>query len=190
MRLYFAGPPREAARAATFMPTETSTLLLCQKSGLLPHPEADLQAVRRVARRLMCCDHLAEDAVQEALLALWKETPQPTSPRAWLIRAVMFRCQHLRRSLHRRRHHEHVASQDCELHSGCDNPLHVAMAHEIGERLRQVLDTLPSPQREAFELYERTGLDYAGVAQKLGLPIGTIRSRLSRARAAIAAALR
>ena len=173
-----------------FMSPETSTLLLGEKSGLLPHPAADLHAVRRVARRLMCCDHLAEDAVQEALLALWNEVPRPENVRAWLIRAVMFRCQHLRRSLHRRRHHEHVATQDCELHKGCDNPLHVAMAHEIGEKLRQVLDTLPSPQREAFELYERTGLDYAGIAEKLGLPIGTIRSRLSRARAAITAALR
>ena len=51
------------------------------------------------------------------------------------------------------------------------------------------MDTLPTPQRQAYELYERTGLDYAGVAEKLRLPIGTVRSRLHRARATIAAAL-
>ena len=63
------------------------------------------------------------------------------------------------------------------------------MAHEVGELLRAVLDTLPESQRQAYELYERTGLDYAGVAEKLKLPIGTVRSRLHRARAAIEAAL-
>lgn len=105
------------------------------------------------------------------------------------MQAVVLRSRQLRRSLRRRKHHEHVATQNCELHDGCDNPLHVAMAHEVGERLRAAMDTLPTPQRQAYELYERTGLDYAGVAEKLRLPIGTVRSRLHRARATIAAAL-
>ena len=63
------------------------------------------------------------------------------------------------------------------------------MAHEIGGRLQQALDTLPPAQRRAYELYTESGLDYAGVAARLDLPIGTVRSRLHRARAAIEAAL-
>jgi RNA polymerase sigma-70 factor (ECF subfamily) len=155
----------------------------------LPDPTPHLPAVRAVARRLLGCDHLADDAVQEALVALWREAEQPQNARAWLVRAVVLRSRHLRRTARRRRHHEHVASHDCDLHQGCDNPLHVAVAHETAERLHRALDTLPRPQREAFELYERTGLDYAGVADRLGLPIGTVRSRLHRARATIEAAL-
>lgn len=155
----------------------------------IPDPTPHLAAVRAVARRLLGCDHLADDAVQEALVALWRETEKPQNVRAWLVRAVLLRSRHLRRSARRRRHHEHVASHHCDLHNGCDNPLHVAVAHETAERLSQALDTLPRPQREAFELYERTGLDYAGVAERLDLPIGTVRSRLHRARAAIEAAL-
>ncbi|MCK5945140.1 MAG: sigma-70 family RNA polymerase sigma factor [Planctomycetes bacterium] len=146
--------------------------------------------MRAVARRLLGCDHLADDAAQEALLALWREPTPPTNPRAWLLTAVVLRSRQLRRSLRRRRRHEHVASHHCALHQGCDNPLHVAIAHETGERLHAAIDTLPAPQRQAFELYERTGLDYAGVAARLSLPIGTVRSRLHRARAAIEAALK
>ncbi len=158
-------------------------------AALLSDPSPHLPAVHRAARRLLGCDHLADDAVQEALLAFWRQDPQPSNVRAWLTRAVVLRSRQLLRSLRRRRHHEHVATQHCELHAGCDNPVHVAVAHETGTRLLAALDTLPRAQREALELYERTGLDYAGVAERLQLPIGTVRSRLHRARAAIEAAL-
>ena len=169
-----ASPLRAAAPAAKALPTEVSP-----PTG----------AARARAKRLLGCDHLADDAVQEALLAFWRQDPQPSNVRAWLTRAVVLRSRQLRRSLRRRRHHEHVATQHCELHAGCDNPVHVAVAHETGTRLLAALDTLPRAQREALELYERTGLDYAGVAERLQLPIGTVRSRLHRARAAIEAAL-
>jgi RNA polymerase sigma-70 factor (ECF subfamily) len=103
-----------------------------------------------------------------------------------LVRTVVHRCRHLRRTLRRRAHHEHhAATEHCALHDGCDNPLHAAYAHELGERLREVLDGLPAPQREAFELYGRGDLDYAGIAEILALPIGTVRSRLHRARLAL-----
>jgi len=170
-------------------PNPTSSHL---DATLTPSKElkAHLPAARAMATRLLGCTHLADDAVQEALVALWREIPQPSNARAWLMRAVILRCRQLRRSLRRRRHHEHVANADCHHHACCDNPLHIAMAHEVGELFRQTLDTLPKAQRDAFELYERTGLDYAGIADKLNLPIGTVRSRLHRARVAIAAALK
>lgn len=169
-----ASPFRDAAPAANACPTEVS----------LP-----TRAAHALAKRLLGCDHLADDAVQEALVALWRLEEPPRDPDAWLARAVVLRCRQLRRSMRRRRRHEHVASAHCDLHAGCDNPLHVAVAHEAGARLAQVLDTLPRAQRRAFELYTETGLDYAGVAARLGLPVGTVRSRLHRARAAIEAAL-
>ncbi|MEC8652520.1 MAG: sigma-70 family RNA polymerase sigma factor [Planctomycetota bacterium] len=169
----------------TATPSSCCQEALAQDQLLTDH----LPALRALGRRLLGCDHLADDCVQEALVALWKAHPRPENARAWLARAVVLRSRQLRRSLRRRSHHEHVATQDCERHVGCDNPLHIAMAHEVGERLRAVLDTLPESQRTAYELYERTGLDYAGVAEKLKLPIGTVRSRLHRARAAISAAL-
>ena len=150
-----------------------------------PALAADLERAHRAARALLGCDHLAADAVQEALVALWHQPSAPPDRRGWLVRAVVHRARHLRRTLSRRRRHECAAGDHCELHSGCDNPLHQAHAHELGERLDAAVATLPREQRAPFELYVATGLDYRGIASELGLPIGTVRSRLHRARAAL-----
>lgn len=56
-------------------------------------------------------------------------------------------------------------------------------------RLRRALTALPEGQREVFALREWEGLSYVAVGDRLGLPPGTVRSRLARAREALAAAL-
>lgn len=150
---------------------------------------AALPPAQAAARRLLGCDHLASDAVQEAMVAYWREPIVPDDPRRWLVSAVMFRARHLRRTLLRRQKHEHGAAAHCELHAGCDNPLHHAYAHELGHRLDDALAALPGEQRTAFQLYVETGLDYRGIAKRLSLPIGTVRSRLHRARQALQEAL-
>lgn len=150
-----------------------------------PDLDADLARAQRAARALLGCDHLAADAVQEALVALWQQPTPPPDRRGWLVRAVVFRARHLRRTLRRRQFHECASASHCELHHGCDNPLHIAYAHELGERLDQAVTTLPKEQRAPFELWLATGLDYRGIAAALGLPVGTVRSRLHRARACL-----
>lgn len=152
--------------------------------------QQDLRRLVAIAKRLLGCDHLAHDAVQEAMLALSQQTELPVKPLGWLTRAVIHRSRHLRRSVRRRRHHEHQASVDCDLHGDCDNPLHVAIAHEVGGMLTAVRDSLSPEQRAAVELCEDAGQDYQAVADTLGVPIGTVRSRLSRARAALRTAIR
>lgn len=151
--------------------------------------QQDLARAHAAARAMLGCDHLAADAVQEALVALWREPTPPVDRRGWLVRTVTFRSQTLRRSLLRRHKHEHGAGEHCRLHQGCDNPLHHAYAHELGDRLDRALAELPSEQRTAFTLYVETGLDYHGIANRLSLPIGTVRSRLHRARHALQQAL-
>lgn len=138
---------------------------------------------------MLGCDHLAEDVLQDAVVALWRRGSCPPEPHRWLVRAVVLRSRHLRRMLRRRLHHEHTASTHCALHVGCDNPLHSAYAHELGERLDRAIASLPPDQLEPFRLFERDGLDYAAIAAQLGLPIGTVRSRLHRARLALQGAL-
>lgn len=127
--------------------------------------------------------------MQEALVALWQQDVRPTAPVAWLVRAVVLRARHLRRTTRRRRHHEHGASSHCQLHEGCDNPLHIAIAHELGEHLERARGTLPVGWQQALELFTERGLDYADIAERLELPIGTVRSRLHRARRTLRAAL-
>ena len=168
---------------------ETSAHGSVAKADLAQH----LPRLHRIARRMLGCNHLAADAVQECLVTLWQQpiahAQLPAQLLGWLIRTVVHRCRHLRRTAERRQHHEHIASCHCELHQGCDNPLHIAIAHETSEQLAAAVDTLPESQRVALLLYEQTGLDYEGIANRLALPVGTVRSRLSRARTTVQAAL-
>lgn len=147
---------------------------------------ADLAHAHAIARRLLGCDHLAADALQTARIALWRQAEAPPDVRGWLVRAVVHRSRHLRRTLARRRRHEHAASEHCALHAGCSNPLHVAIAHELGERLTDALASLPAAQRDALALCAAHDADRGDGAAPRG---ATARSRLARARAALRAAL-
>ena len=63
-----------------------------------------------------------------------------------------------------------------------DRPDRRAQAAETGALLEQLLDRLPPEQKEALVLREFNGLDYAAIAEIAGCPVGTVRSRLARAR--------
>ncbi|MBL8751625.1 MAG: sigma-70 family RNA polymerase sigma factor [Planctomycetes bacterium] len=154
----------------------------------LPAATPHFARAHAAARKVLGCDHLADDAVQEALLAWWRLPAPPPDPRGWFVRTAVHRARHLRRTLSRRRRHEDAAAR-CEHHPACDNPLHHACAHELAKRVGAAVLRLPSEQRAVFELHERTGLDYAGLAHRLAVPEGTVRSRLHRARTAVENAL-
>ncbi|MGE0144185.1 MAG: RNA polymerase sigma factor [Planctomycetota bacterium] len=144
-----------------------------------------LHRLHRIARRVLGCDHLADDAVQETLIALWREGDRPAHLAAWLATAVLHRSLHLRRTLSRRAKHEHAAASRCSLHGDCDNPLHLAVAHELAADIDHACRCLPSEQRLAFTLANESGLDYRAISDRLGVPVGTVHSRIARARAAI-----
>lgn len=158
-------------------------------SPVVPVPfPAPTSRAHGAARRVLGCDHLAADVVQEALLALWQLASPPVDAAAWLTRAAVLRARQLRRSLLRRGHHEHCAAA-CGEQLRCDNPLHHAHLHEIAARLDGALAALPPAQRRVFELQAAGGLSYGEIAARVGVPVGTVRSRLARARWGLAARL-
>lgn len=142
----------------------------------------------QAARRLLGCDHLADDAVQEAMFALHREATPPPDPGPWLVRATVHRALHLRRTLVRRRRHEAAVGRGMP-EGCCDNPLHRALLAEMEQRVQRAIDELRPDQRQLLGLQLDSELDYAGMAAAIGRPIGTVRSRLHRARHALAAAL-
>jgi RNA polymerase sigma-70 factor (ECF subfamily) len=139
------------------------------------------------ARRILRCPDAARDAVQEALITLWLHPPEQGHERAWLLRTVVHRSLHARRTQERRRHWEGVAMG--ALLDGCPlcNPERELEQREIGVVLDQALGALPEPYRAPFLLREIEGWDYTRIASSLAIPIGTVRSRLSRARMALRA---
>lgn len=147
--------------------------------------ESDLHHLHVVARRILRCDDLAHDAVQETLLALWACATPPLEARAWLVRTVVHKSLHLARGRRRRVRHEAEAglprTEPCPL---CD-PLLELEETEIDEHVARAVLDLPEHLRAAFVLRHLRGLDYGAVAGLLGVPIGTVRSRLYRAREAL-----
>lgn len=71
-----------------------------------------------------------------------------------------------------------------------ETPERVLMSKQLGETVNAAMDALPEDLRMAISLREIEGLSYEEIAQVMDCPIGTIRSRIFRAREAIASRLR
>ena len=137
------------------------------------------------ARCILGSDDLAWDAVQEVLLALWHEPEVPPNPRAWLLRAVTNRGRQLARGRSRRRKYEEQSCGRRPEASRRDEPTHALEDAEFWAVLDRALAELSQEHRSVFVLYELEALDYETIAERLFLPVGTVRSRLNRSRAAL-----
>ena len=155
-----------------------------------PFLDIDITPALHVARGLMHSDDLARDAVQEALFTLWSQDAHPADLRAWLVRAVVHRCLHALRTQRRRLRHEQEACLRCSDLLVDADPALLAEQAELHRAVAAALSSLPTLQRDILVLREIDGLDYDGIARELAIPVGTVRSRLFRARAALRDSLR
>jgi RNA polymerase sigma-70 factor (ECF subfamily) len=143
-----------------------------------------LGAAFNLARWLTRNDHDAEDVVQEAYLRAYQffDSFHGGDGRAWLLRIIRNTCYSW---LEKNRPREPAVTFDETKHSaerkevGPETPL---VANENREMLRRALEELPSEFREVIVLRELEGLSYKEIASVSGIPIGTVMSRLARAR--------
>jgi len=152
-------------------------------SDFLDEVEAAVPALRRYARALTRDVDRADDLVQDTLerairkRALWR----PTGPlQAWLFRMLLNIYRNDLRGQRRRGDHLALDAMGIEPSTPAAQPGHLALA-EVGRALGQ----LPDEQREALLLVVIEGTSYADAAGILGIPAGTLMSRLGRARAAL-----
>jgi RNA polymerase sigma-70 factor (ECF subfamily) len=144
----------------------------------------------RLARRLLGDNAEAEDAVQDAFLRLAKSAERAThfvSARAFVFRVVRNVC------LDRLRARTRQTKVFAEYDQYSDGPVatpetDVIVADHIG-RIVRAMNVLPEVEAEALSLVVFDGLSYQEVAATTDVPIGTVRSRLSRARRTLRAAL-
>ena len=134
-----------------------------------------------VARRILGSDDLAWDAVQDALIALWHAPCDPSDLRGWLVRTVVHKSRHQARTLARRRRHEEAAARE-RGDEAADPTARLEQAELASSILRAVAGLSPEFRR-VFRRCEIDGVGYAVVARELAIPLGTVRSRLHRARA-------
>lgn len=132
--------------------------------------------------------HLADDLAQEALVrALGKreQLREAQALPAWLM-AILNNCW--RDHLRRRHPHEDPGALD-ELEYPGEGPEDSACRGQVVDRVRQAVARLPLGQRQVLTLVDLEECGYAQVAAILDIPIGTVMSRLARARQAVKAEL-
>ena len=131
-----------------------------------------------LARRILRDDSLAEDAVQEAFLAVWHSAarfvPERAKASTWLLTLVHRRAVDLVRREERRR--AESLTEEAESAGGATDEA-VWLRFER-ERVQGALKRLPDQQREALELAYYGGFTQSELADRLGQPIGTIKSRM------------
>ena len=147
---------------------------------VLPH----LDAAYNLARWLTRKDHDAQDVVQEAYLRAFKAIDQfqGGDARCWLLTIVRNTCFTW---MGRNRPNVPTASLDADLHdSGSDAGDPALMLDKKADRetVRQAIEALPVEFREVLILRELEGLSYQEIARVADVPIGTVMSRLARAR--------
>lgn len=151
--------------------------------------EEHARRLKPIAASILGCDDQACDAVQEALVSLWKEPVKPANPWAWLVRTVVFRSKHaLRCRLRRRKREELVGGRRAE--QVVADPARPLEDAELGAAIERALAVLSDELRDAFLLREVGGLDYDSIAAHMSVPIGTVRSRIHRAKSQLQELLR
>ena len=133
-----------------------------------------------LAFRVLRDDRLAEDAVQEAFLGVWRTAAGFRAERAkastWILTLVHRRAVDLVRREERRR----ADALDDEARDAAASPS-AEDAAWLGlerERVQGALRQLPDAQREAIELAYYGGYSQSELAERLGMPLGTIKSRM------------
>jgi RNA polymerase sigma-70 factor (ECF subfamily) len=147
--------------------------------AVLPH----LDTAYNLARWLTRNDQDAEDVVQEASLRAFKYWKgfSGRDCRAWLLAIV----RNTYYSWVRQRSVQPEVTADGEIDdidAGVPNPENVLLQNADRELLKAALEDLPVEFREAIVLREMEGLSYKEIADIAAVPIGTIMSRLARAR--------
>ena len=162
------------------MPLQEEDKIGSFEQTVMPH----LDAAYNLARWLTRNEHDAEDAVQEAYLRGFRSFGgfHGTDGRGWLLTIVRNTCYTW---LRRNRAEQLSTPFDEEIHceeAASPNPEELLLRNADRQRLQDALEELPVEFREALVLREIEGLSYKEIANVSGVPVGTVMSRLARAR--------
>jgi RNA polymerase sigma-70 factor (ECF subfamily) len=153
---------------------------------------AHLDALYRTALRLTGRPQDAEDLVQETYLRAWRSlhTYKPgTNPKAWLFRILHnARIDRYRASTRAVQTVDEIEGQDPAFVVN-ETPESLVLAGVMEPEIRQALMDLPEVFRSCVTLADLEGFSYQEIADILGIPRGTVMSRLFRGRRAMRKAL-
>ncbi len=148
--------------------------------------------VYNLAYRIMGDPASASDATQEAFISAFHHIEDfrgkyPSSFKSWLMRIVSNACYD---ELRRRKRHPTTSIEDFEVEeeanpaliSEAESPEEATEREEVAQALEVGIQTLPEDQRVTLVLADVQGLTYQEISEVTDVPLGTVKSRLARAR--------
>ncbi len=145
-----------------------------------------------LAYRIMGETSSANDAAQEAMITAYRrlDTFRGGSFKAWLLRIVTNRCydELRRRKRQRQTTFSDLTPEDADeppLADESDTPEEIAQSRELQREVQRCINRLNADQKLVLVLCDIEGLDYGEISEQVGATLGTVKSRLSRARASV-----
>lgn len=148
-------------------------------------------ALRSRVLRIVRSEAVADDLVQEAFLRAWRRAEQYDrrgAVKAWLLRIGQNLALNHLRSARRSRQQpleapppgpdDRQAEPDWMIDPTSLGPDEIVELAERGERLQRMIDDLPEDRRRLWGLVHEDEMDLRAVAEELGIPLGTAKSRL------------
>jgi RNA polymerase sigma-70 factor (ECF subfamily) len=174
-------------------PAEADLLARAREGDLLAFEEVVRRYQKRVyatAFRITRRHDAADDVTQEAFVRAWRaldrfDLARPFGP--WVCRIAANQAVNVVRGPAARE--EGLPEGHAETPATGGGPLEALAAREAGAAVREALDRLPEEQRVVFVLRAVEELTYEEIAESLGVPVGTVMSRLHRAREKLRALL-
>jgi RNA polymerase sigma-70 factor, ECF subfamily len=149
-----------------------------------------------VALRVTAQDLIAQEVVQDAFLALWR-APEAFDPARGAFRSFFLSLVHhravdaVRREERLRRRTERATNlEPATGEDPAEDVVEDAYLRVRRKEVRDALETLPAEQRQVLEMAYFGGLTQARIAEELGIPIGTVKTRTLAAMRKLRAALR
>lgn len=160
----------------------------------LPYQSALFAAAMRMTRQRDDAHDLVQETYMRALAA-WPDLRHRSNVRAWLFRILSntFINNYRRRQRHgrlaRERPNETVSALYGDLHAQASTPEELLLQRALGDEVQAALGQLEPNYRTILEMADLQDLRYRDIAKKLRVPMGTVMSRLFRARRKLEKAL-
>jgi RNA polymerase sigma-70 factor (ECF subfamily) len=146
--------------------------------------------IYRVVQRMVGGSDAVDDLAQEVFIRAYRsigEFKGESSLYTWLYKIALNLCRNFYRTRGRRPVHEEIGEGEgaTVVEDGGASPEEEVFRREFWEQLRRGLESLPEEQREAVVFCDLEGMSYEEMAEAMGVPIGTVRSRIFRGRRAL-----